>query len=84
MSTNNKPITGWVAWHPERKEKDMVEVFLTEDMAEDTLCLTEGFYRDGDSWYGVLRPEEAYQAGWKIRSIELRFPAGWRGILSGA
>lgn len=68
-----KPITGWVAWHPERKEKDMVEVFLTEDMAENTLCLREGFYESGKFYAGVLCPEEAYQAGWKVRPVEMRF-----------
>lgn len=71
---SSEKLTGWVAWHPHKVlDANLVEIFKTEQMAMDCLCLREGHYDDGDFGAGDIYPEDAIAQGWRIRPVEIVF-----------
>ncbi len=78
MSTNNKPITGWVAWHPdtgilEDMGSGMFVAGTYEEALEDLKDDLDLSYSYDESDVESNHGEWLSTQGWRIRPVELRF-----------
>lgn len=73
MSTNNNPITGWVAWHP---KWGVTRVALSRVACVDRLLGVDmSEFKKAEEYFATMEHEETklMEEGWRFRPVELRF-----------
>jgi hypothetical protein len=70
-SEQMKPFRAWMAWHPKHGVESS-EFPQTREQAIERLCMSRGYYEDGDFMPGPIHWDDAEKDGWRIVEVEVR------------